>query len=151
MILVLCLLGAGPIEESRALQRERGYLAALEHLEANLGTWEVADHYVRVCSWAGEERRGLAALDRAPLPREQRDWAKADLYVRMAWFREAAELGARCGKPAEWVAWAHARADRRERLLGRGRRAGVVAAVAAAAVAIGAFLAFRFAPPPETS
>jgi hypothetical protein len=151
MTALVLLLLAGPIEESRALQRARGYEAALAHLEANLTSWKVADHYVRVCAWAGEEDRGLRALTSAPLPRAQADWARSELLALALRYDEAAEVGRQAGRPADWVRWAEARAAQRARLLARGRRAGIMGALAFAAFAAAGAAAFRSGRPRATS
>lgn len=150
-LLPLSLAAEKAPAEVREAQRTRGYLAAIALLQPRIADWHDADAFARLCAWAGEEERGLQALRGAPIPQAQRSWSRADLLLLLGRFPEAIAEGRTAGKGQDWIDWAEGQSAIRARLQGRGSRAILVAAGAAAGVlALGAAL-FRLAPPTAPS
>jgi hypothetical protein len=142
---------------ARDAQRREGYRAALDLLGRDLSHPVLAQGYADVAVWAGEEERALAALRTRGAAAPARAPAALMLLGQLGRFREAEALAREAARSssaspgdaryfAEWEAWERDRAELRERLRGRARRAGAVAAGTAVALAAAVVALFRLAP-----
>jgi hypothetical protein len=130
---------------ARDAQRREGYRAAVDLLGRDLSHPMLAQGYADVAVWAGEEERALGVLRAAGAAAPARAAAALMLLGQLGRFREAEALAREAGF-AEWEAWERGRAELRERLAGRARRAGTIAAVAAGVLAAAVAALFRLAP-----